>query len=145
VHSKVYGVLMRVSQVAERAGVSPDAVRFYEKEGLIAPPPRSASGYREYDPTTPQRIRFIKSAQELGLKLAEIGELLEIQDRGACPCGHTRSLVEQRMAEIDAELDRLTKLRANLAAMAALECAATSDSRLWACEVEFPKSKGGGS
>lgn len=88
---------LRVSQVAEQAGVSPDAVRFYEKEGLLPEPPRSPAGYREYEDTIPQRIRFIKGAQEMGLRLAEIGELLEIQDRGACPCGHTKTLVERRI------------------------------------------------
>lgn len=136
---------LRVSQVAEQAGVSPDAVRFYEKEGLLPEPPRSPSGYREYDQTIPQRIRFIKDAQEMGLKLTEIGELLEIQDRGACPCGHTKTLVQRRMAEIDAEVERLSSLRSNLARMAALECSATTESDLWACEVEFPQRKGGGS
>lgn len=140
-NSKVYGELVNVSQVAQRAGVSPDTVRFYEKEGLIAPPPRSPAGYREYEGTTPQRIRFIKSAQGLGLKLAEIGELLDIQDRGACPCGHTKALVENRLAEIDAEIERLAKLRASLAQMASLECSATTDSQLWACEVDFPTPK----
>jgi DNA-binding transcriptional MerR regulator len=133
---------LRVSQVAEQAGVSPDAVRFYEKEGLLPEPPRSSAGYREYEDTIPQRIRFIKGAQEMGLRLAEIGELLEIQDRGACPCGHTKTLVERRIREIDAEMNRLSSLRANLASMAELECSATEDSQLWACEVEFRK-KGG--
>lgn len=129
---------LKVSDVARRAGISPDAVRFYEKEGLIASPPRSPSGYREYDETTPQRIRFIKDAQELGLKLSEIGELLEIQDRGACPCGHTKTLVVRRIEEIDSEIERLSALRSSLAAMADLECSATTDSALWNCEVEFP-------
>jgi DNA-binding transcriptional MerR regulator len=144
VNSKVYAAVMtlRVSEVAQQAGVSADAVRFYEKEGLLPEPPRSPAGYREYDRTIPQRIRFIKGAQEMGLKLAEIGELLEIQDRGACPCGHTKSLVERRIAEINAEMNRLSSLRSNLAAMAELECSATTDSQLWACEVKFPKRGG---
>ena len=134
---------LNVSQIARQAGVSPDAVRFYEKEGLLPPAPRSPSGYRQYDGSTAQRIRFIKGAQEMGLKLAEIGELLEIQDRGACPCGHTKTLVERRLEEIDAEMKRLSDLRANLAAMADLECPATTAGDLWECEVEFIK-KGGG-
>ena len=134
---------LKVSQVAEQAGVSPDAVRFYEREGLLPPPPRSPSGYREYDGSTTHRIHFIKGAQGLGLKLAEIRELLEIQDRGACPCGHTRTLVERRLDEIDAEMKRLSELRVELAAMAELECPASDDSPLWACEVEFIR-KGGG-
>lgn len=133
---------LRVSQVAEQSGVSPDAVRFYEKEGLLPEPPRSPAGYREYDDQIPQRIRFIKGAQEMGLKLVEIGELLEIQDRGACPCGHTRTLVERRIDEIDAELTRLSELRAELASMAALECPATTEGHLWPCEVTFIRRGG---
>jgi len=144
VHSKVYlaSMALRVSQVAQQAGVSPDAVRFYEKEGLLPSPPRSPAGYREYDASIPQRIRFIKGAQEMGLKLAEIGALLEIQDRGACPCGHTKTLVERRIHEIDAELNRLSALRADLAAMAKLECNSIEDSELWACEATFRKRGG---
>ena len=133
---------LTVSKIARRAGISPDAVRFYEREGLIPPAPRSPSGYREYDESTAHRIRFIKGAQSVGLKLSEIKELLEIQDRGACPCGHTRSLVERRIHEIDAEMKRLTELRNELAGMAELDCPVTEDGPVWACEVEFVK-KGG--
>lgn len=59
----------------------------------------------------------------MGLKLAEIRELLEIQDRGACPCGHTKTIVERHLEEIDAEL----------------ECSATTAGTVWNCEVEFKK------
>ena len=77
----------------------------------------------------------------MGLKLAEIAELLEIQDKGACPCGHTKTLVERRLSEIDAEIVRLTELRSRLAALAELECSATTDSDLWNCEVNFKLGK----
>jgi DNA-binding transcriptional MerR regulator len=76
---------LNVSQVARQVGISADAVRFYEREGLLPPPSRSPAGYREYDPSIAHRIRFIKGAQAMGLKLAEIKELLEIQDRGLVP------------------------------------------------------------
>ncbi|MPZ69982.1 MAG: MerR family DNA-binding protein [Actinobacteria bacterium] len=134
---------LKVSEIADRGGVSPDAVRFYEREGLLPTPPRSPSGYREYDDSTAHRIHFIKGAQSLGLKLAEIKELLEIQDRGACPCGHTKTLVERHLGEIDAEMKRLSELRGELETMADLECPATGGSPTWACEVQFTK-KGGG-
>lgn len=133
---------LRVSEVAQQAGVSSDAVRFYEKEGLLPEPPRSPAGYREYEDTIPQRIRFIKGAQVMGLRLAEIGELLEIQDRGACPCGHTKTLVERRIEEIDAEMTRLSDMRAELAEMAKLDCPATDQGDLWPCEVTFIKRGG---
>jgi DNA-binding transcriptional MerR regulator len=139
VHSKVYlvGMALNVSQVARQSGISADAVRFYEREGLLPAPSRSRAGYREYDPSIAHRIRFIKGAQAMGLRLAEIKDLLEIQDRGACPCGHTRTLVQRRIGEIDAEMERLTALRGQLSAMAELDCPATEDSELWACEVRF--------
>jgi DNA-binding transcriptional MerR regulator len=133
---------LTVSKIARTAGISPDAVRYYEREGLLPPAPRSPSGYREYDESTTHRIRFIKGAQSVGLKLSEIKELLEIQDRGACPCGHTRTLVERRLDEIDAEMKRLSDLRAQLTAMADLDCPATDTGPVWACEVEFVR-KGG--
>ena len=135
---------LNVSGVARQAGVSPDAIRFYEREGLLPAASRSPSGYREYDDSAAHRIAFIKGAQAMGLKLAEIKELLEIQDRGACPCGHTRTLVERRISEIDAEMKRLRALRRELAAMAELDCPATEDSELWACEARFvDRGKGG--
>ncbi|MDP9222614.1 MAG: heavy metal-responsive transcriptional regulator [Actinomycetota bacterium] len=133
---------LNVSDIAAQTGISADTVRYYEKEGLLPPARRSPSGYREYDESTPPRIRFIKSAQEMGLKLAEIAELLEIQDRGACPCGHTRTLVEHHIAGIDAEMKRLSQLRKKLAAMAELECPASTESDLWPCEVQFPTPRG---
>ena len=144
--SKVYGLGMalKVSQIAKKSGVSPDAVRFYEKEGLLPPAPRTESGYRAYDESTTERIRFIKGAQSMGLRLSEIRELLEIQDRGACPCGHTTAIVERRIAEIDAEMQRLTELRSQLQGMADLDCPATEESELWACEALFIR-KGGDS
>jgi DNA-binding transcriptional MerR regulator len=144
VYSKVYldPMAFNVSEIAKQSGVSPDAVRYYEKEGLLPPAPRSPSGYRQYDSTTAERIRFIKGAQEMGLKLVEIGELLEIQDRGACPCGHTKTLVERHLAEIDAEMNRLARLRDQLASMAEMECPATAESELWQCQAEFVRRGG---
>ena len=130
---------LRISEVGKRAGVSSDTIRYYEREGLIPAPPRSASGYREYDDAVAGRLRFIKGAQAFGLRLSEIRELLEIQDRGACPCGHTRTLVEKRIAELAAEIERLSRLQGELRAVAQLDCAATTDTEnaLWPCEAHY--------
>ena len=130
-------MVLKVSDLAREARLSPDAIRFYEREGLLPEPPRSGAGYRLYDPGILHRLRFIKGAQAMGLKLSEIRELLEIQDKGACPCGHTRTIVERRITEIDAEMARLSQIRHALAEMAALDCPATEDSELWACEATF--------
>jgi hypothetical protein len=65
------------------------------------------------------RLRFVKGAQRVGLRLREIVELLEVVDRGQCPCGHTETLLRERLAAVDAELARLAALRSELARLLA--------------------------
>ena len=105
---------LTVSALADQAGLSPDTVRYYERVGLLPQPARSAAGYRLYDQAAVGRLRLIKGAQRAGLRLREIGELLQVADRGQCPCGHTETLLGQRLAEVRAELDRLRALEADL-------------------------------
>jgi DNA-binding transcriptional MerR regulator len=75
--------------------------------GLLRPAERTASGYRVYDDAAVERLQFIKSAQHMGLRLGGIKELLEVRDRGQCPCGHTQVLVERRLAEVNSEIKQL--------------------------------------
>ncbi len=110
-------MVLRVSSLGARAGMSADTIRYYEHIGLLPEPQRSPAGYRLYEEDTVERLRFIKGAQRFGLRLDEIRELLDIRDRGACPCGHTMSLLRKRVAEVDEELTRLGALRAELNGM----------------------------
>jgi DNA-binding transcriptional MerR regulator len=105
---------LTVSALATQAGLSADTVRYYERVGLLPPPDRSAAGYRLYDQDALGRLRLIKGAQRAGLRLREIGELLQVADRGQCPCGHTETLLRERLAEVRAELERLRSLEAEL-------------------------------
>lgn len=132
-----------ISRAAADAGVSPDTLRYYERVGLLEPPERSSSGYRIYDASTTERIRLIKGAQALGLSLGSIRELLAMLDRGACPCGHTRNLAEQRVTEIDAEIRRLTVLRNDLVALAdGIDECPTAPAGLCWCQTALTQ-KGG--
>ena len=70
-----------IGQLARRAGVGIETVRFYEREGLIPEPPRRPSGYRDYPPETVTRIVFIRRAKDLGFSLKEINELLDFRVR----------------------------------------------------------------
>lgn len=135
---------LKVSDLAAQAGVSADTIRFYERKHLLAPPKRMSSGYRQFDEGAIRRVRFIKGAQSLGLKLAEIRELLEIQDKGACPCGHTRQLVERRLTELDREIGELQTLRSELEGLKEWNCLATQQpiDGGWPCEAEFVKRGG---
>lgn len=103
--------------MASSVGLTPDAVRYYERIGLLSCPPRSQAGYRLYEDETIERLRFIRGAQRLGLKLSEIRELLDIRDRGLCPCGHADGMLRKRIDELDQEIGRLGDLRDELARM----------------------------
>jgi DNA-binding transcriptional MerR regulator len=135
---------LTVSGLAARAGVSPDAVRYYERLGLLPRPPRSAAGYRRYDKGAVQRLRFVKGAQRVGLRLREIGELLEVMDRGQCPCGHTEALLRERLAEADAQLARLAVVRGELARLLMQRPERARTAEGWWCVQAFSHQGGGG-
>jgi DNA-binding transcriptional MerR regulator len=103
-----------IGQVASQAGVSTKTLRFWEREGLVEPPPRTAGGYRDYAPAVVERLRFITAAQSAGFTLAQIGQILAVRDAGSAPCGHVAELVAQRLADIEARVAELTAVRASL-------------------------------
>lgn len=118
VHSKVYPVAMEltVSKLGAEVGLTADTIRYYEKARLLPAPDRTSAGYRVYGREAVERLRFIKGAQRLGIRLQEIKELLDIRDRGLCPCGHTASLLDRRVSEIDAEIAELEEVKRDLLA-----------------------------
>jgi DNA-binding transcriptional MerR regulator len=103
-----------ISALAGSLGVSADALRYYERIGLLRPPARSPAGYRVYDDEATERLRFIKGLQRTGLRLGDVKELLDVRDRGQCPCGHTQLLVHRRLAEVQAEIAELEAHRDQL-------------------------------
>ena len=108
---------LTVSKLAEQVGTSADTLRYYERIGLLPEPDRSPSGYRLYGDDAVARVRFIKRAQRFGLRLDEIGELLEVREQGLCPCGHKRRMLERRVAELDEEIAALGRLRHDIQQM----------------------------
>lgn len=123
---------LTVSALAKRVGVRPDTVRYYERAGLLPAPARTPGGYRLYDERAVERLRFIRGAQRVGLRLRDIAELLQIADRGSCPCGHSEDLVRRRLAELDAEIARLTETRRQLSALS--DCSTGACGALpWPC------------
>ncbi len=108
---------LRVAEVADAIGVKPDTIRFYEREGLLPPPRRTPSGYRSYDDRALDRLKFIRGAQRLGLRLSDIRDLLAVRDTGICPCEPAEQLLNRRLAEVDAEIRRLAALREEMVDM----------------------------
>ena len=105
---------MRIGDLAKHVGVTPDTIRYYEREGLLPPAERTPSGYRDYGPEVLDDLRFIKKAQALGLKLSDVREVLEISSGGKPPCEHVRATVSGRLAEVEERLRELRALRATL-------------------------------
>jgi DNA-binding transcriptional MerR regulator len=108
---------MRVAELASVVGLSGDTVRYYERAGLLPAPARTATGWRAYDDSAVDRLRFIQGAQRLGLRLRDIAELLAVRDTGVCPCEPAEELLRRRLADLDAEVARLAALRAEMTAM----------------------------
>ena len=105
---------LSVSELAARAGISPDTVRYYGRVGLLPEAGRTGGGHRYYDESALERVRFIKGAQWFEMRLDEIRQLLDVFDRAACPCGTTRDLLVRRIAAIDEQRGRLEEIRAAL-------------------------------
>lgn len=106
--------MVRIGELAQACGVTAKTLRYYEGEGLVPEPARTAAGYRDYDPEILDRIAFIRSAQAAGLTLRQIRETLLIRDGGQPPCRHVAELVEHRLDEVEQRLRELRHTRAQL-------------------------------
>ena len=112
-------VTMRIGELARQSGVAPTAVRYYEQLGLLPEPERTASGYRAYGEAAVDRLAFIRSAQAVGLTLAEIRDVMRIREAGAAPCQHVIDLIERRRNEVRERIGELQRLQRELDRVAA--------------------------
>jgi MerR family transcriptional regulator, copper efflux regulator len=118
---------MRIGELADQAGISTKAIRYYEQVGILPPPARTTSGYRAYDHTALGRLEFVRAAQALGLTLGEIRQIIAFRDDGHAPCAHVTALVRRRAAELECRIAELQQLRGELQQLA--ERAATLDPK----------------
>lgn len=110
---------LTIGKVAKRARVRIDTVRFYEQKGLIAEPPRGASGYRQYPEDTVARIRFIRRAKELGFALQEIRELLALRVDPEVSSAEEKARAETKIKDIEAKIQALQRMKETLVAITA--------------------------
>lgn len=102
---------LTIGKLARAAGVHVETIRYYQRRGLLAKPPRPVGGIRHYPAATLARLQFIRRAQELGFTLREIGELLRL-DHGAC--APTRALATRRYRDIGARIADLRAMQRTL-------------------------------
>lgn len=98
-------------ELAQHGRVNLETIRYYEREGLIPPPPRKTSGHRVYGPNAVRRLRFIKRAQELGFSLAEIKELLAIRGNPDELCSDVVRQIDTKTQEVDKRIAHLKAIR----------------------------------
>ena len=103
-----------IGTLAKQAGVNPKTIRYYEAVGLLPQPPRGENRYRLYPKETIELLQFIAKAKAFGFTLAEIREIVGIRQQGRQPCAHVRTLVEQKVADLDQMLTDLITIRKRL-------------------------------
>lgn len=117
---------LRTGEVAARAGVNIQTLRYYERRGLIAEPTRSIGGHRAYPPDTVALVNVIKAAQRLGFTLDEVAELLDTgRRRHATP--DLRQRAEAKIAEVEQRIGDLVAIRERLARIVAARCDSLTD------------------
>lgn len=105
---------MRIGELADAVGVNPKTIRYYEQIGLLPEPFRTPEGHRRYDHQDAERLAFIRRAQQLGLHLDEIGEVLALRERSQRPCDYVLDVARQRLAEFDERIAEMQRARQEL-------------------------------
>lgn len=107
---------LTIGELAQRTGVTPEAIRYYEREGVIPPASRVGAGsYRQYGAADAQRLRFVRRARDLGFSLDEVRELLTLAAGDPNkPCDDVNQIAHAHLAQVDAKLKQLRALRREL-------------------------------
>ena len=108
---------LQIGELAQALGLNPKTIRYYEEIGLLPLPQRSASGYRLYSSHDAEQLRFILKAKAIGFTLDEIRDVVTLQRSGKQPCCHVETLLEEKVAAIDAQLQALAEVREELVAL----------------------------
>ena len=115
--------MLKIGELAELAGISRDALRFYEKHGLITPTARTDSGYRLYSKSDVLRISFILSAKEVGFTLNEIHQLLELEvTKDKKSCQDVKEFVDNKIQVVNQRLIEMKKIKQSLKTLSVACC-----------------------
>ncbi|OYD94683.1 heavy metal-responsive transcriptional regulator [Nostoc sp. 'Peltigera membranacea cyanobiont' 210A] len=106
--------LLLIGQVTDLTGIPIRTIRYYESLGLINSLRRTEGGFRQFSLDVLTRLAFIKRAQNLGLSLEEIGNILQVYDQGLTPCGEIKEKLEEKVLQIDRQIDQLLTLRSEI-------------------------------
>lgn len=105
---------MQIGIVAKKIGLSVDAIRFYERNGLLPRPPRTEGGFRRYGENDVDTLAFVRRVQGLGFKLDEIRGLLQLRGNRLQPCAPVRRRLQEKLADVQRKRSDLRKLEYEL-------------------------------
>ena len=108
------GDTLLAGELARLAGLSKDALRFYERRGLLPAPRRGSNGYRRYPPEAVRRVRLIRVAFSIGFSVSELSGILRVRDAGGAPCRDVRRLAGEKLERLRGEIRALSRLSADL-------------------------------
>ena len=108
---------MRIGNLAHQAGVDVQTVRYYERQGLLAEPARTASGYRAYGPEHLERLQFVRHCRSLDMPLADVARLLELSRDRSVSCDDVNALVRAHLERVRAKREALQALEQQLRAL----------------------------
>lgn len=115
--------MLKIGELAQRTGISRDALRFYEKHGLITPSGRTDSGYRLYSKSDVLRIGFILSAKEVGFTLNEVHQLLELEvTKDKKSCQDVKEFVDNKIQVVNQRLIEMKKIKQSLKTLSVACC-----------------------
>jgi DNA-binding transcriptional MerR regulator len=127
---------VRIGELADRVGVNPKTIRYYEHIALLPVPERDPSGYRDYTEDDVERLNFVKSAQRLGLPLAEISEILRFRERAEPPCDYVLGVLDTQLADLDRRMAEMSALRKELVALRATAAELPRDGGCYCAVIE---------
>lgn len=108
---------MKIGELAHVAQCTVETIRYYEKEGLLPAPARTAGNFRVYGPMHAERLRFIRNCRALDMSQSEIHALLRLADQTAEDCGAVNAVFDQHIAHVDERIRELTQLKQQLATL----------------------------
>lgn len=109
------GARVTIGVLAQQSGLGIETIRYYEREGLLPKPMRTASNYRTYGDDAGRRLRFIRRAKDLGFTLQEIRKLLDLSANSHADAGHFKAVAKEKIGWIDQRLQELQAMREVLA------------------------------
>ncbi|MEY1556062.1 helix-turn-helix domain-containing protein [Yoonia sp. R2331] len=111
--------MFTIGKASQKSGVHIETIRYYEREGLVPKPDRSAAGRRLYTADEIAKLRFVKRCRDLGFPMSIIQTLLSLNDQQGRSCKEVKSMAEDQLVAINAKIDSLERLRAALQRLSA--------------------------